>query len=39
VGEERVYLESEDFGLDEVERLAIDFDEAFAFFAVGDCCC
>jgi hypothetical protein len=32
-------LESEDFGLDEVEGFAVDFDEAFAFFAVGDCCC
>jgi hypothetical protein len=39
VGDGKVYLEPEDFGLDEVERFAIDFDEALAFFAVGDCCC
>jgi hypothetical protein len=37
--EEETDLESEDFRLDEVEGFAVDFDEAFAFFAVGDCCC
>lgn len=30
-----VDFEAEDFGLDEVEGLAIDFDEAFAL--LGDC--
>ena len=34
-----VYLESEDLGLDEGERFAIDFDKAFAFLAVGNCGC
>ena len=33
------YFESENFGLDERERFAVDSDEAFAFFAVGYCCC
>ena len=31
------YLESEDFWLDEVDGGAIDFEEAFAGFAVGYC--
>ena len=29
-GREKVYLEAEDFGLDEGERFAVDFDETFA---------
>jgi len=37
--ERLVDLESEDFWLDEGERFAIDFDEAFAFLAMGDCGC
>jgi hypothetical protein len=38
VCEVRAYFEAEDFGLDEVEGFAVDFDEALAFLAVGDCC-
>jgi hypothetical protein len=35
----RAYFESEYLGLDERERFAVHFDEAFAFAAVGDCGC
>ena len=34
-----MYLESQDFRLNETERLAVDFDDAFALFAVGDSGC
>jgi hypothetical protein len=37
--ERKIYFESEDLGLDEVERFAVDFDEAFALLAVSDCGC
>lgn len=38
--EERfVDLEAEDFGLSEGKRLAVDFDETFALFAVCDSRC
>ena len=36
-GMRETYLESEDFWLDEVDGRAVNFDEAFAGFAVGYC--
>lgn len=34
-----IYLESQDFRLNERKWLAIDLDEALSFSAVGDGCC
>jgi hypothetical protein len=35
----KTYFKSEDLGLNQRERFAVDFDEAFALLAMGDCGC